>query len=102
MKKILSISEVVAERSGPSGTVETCATADALFDDAKSELQVTLDSFCRPVSLLAKERHEKPDWLPKPQVVHSQMEVSETSAAAKEIFRSWVRKVSEAAACKAI
>jgi hypothetical protein len=97
MKKVLSISEVVGERTGPAGRMETCATAEALFDDSKSQLEVALDSFCRPVDLRAKERHERPAWLPQPQVVHSQVDVSETLPASKDIFRSWAKKVSQAA-----
>jgi hypothetical protein len=98
MKKVLSISEVVSEWAGPTGRVETCATAEALFDETKSELQVALDSFCRPVDLCAKETHQKPAWLPHSQLVHTQMDVSETMPASKDIFRSWAKKVGAAAA----
>src|SRR4051812_11132497 len=49
MKTILSTNEIIGFVAHSESELEICATAEANFDEGKSQMEVELDSFVRPV-----------------------------------------------------
>ena len=97
MKRIIDTSEVLGTVETPEGTREVCISAEANYDEGKGRLTVELKSFLRNTDLVAKEKHFRADWLPKPQTVRESAGPDETVELAREIFHRWERKVREAA-----
>lgn len=97
MKNVISISEVVGSREESGSTTEIVATADAVFDEGKSELVTRVGSFLRPVDLCHKEHHFTADWLPRSETIREGVSLDEAVPLAKEIFHRWVLKVRQAA-----
>ena len=97
VKNLLSISDIVETLENQLGTCEVCATAEASFADATAELAVECDSFLRVVHQQGKDETLRPEWLPRQDSVKTQVSRAEAVAAAKDIFRSWVKKVRQAA-----
>ena len=93
MRRIISISEVVEEVDLDGGRFEACATAEADYDETKSQLMVRLDSFLRPADLKTGIKQFSPDWLPRKETVKESVAPEEASEVAKEIFHRWVKKV---------
>ena len=93
MKRIISTSEIIGSFTRGEHQFEVCATAEANFDEAKSQMKLELDSFIRPVDIRAKEKHLAADWLPKKQSLTEAVSQDEAVALAKEIFDRWVGKV---------
>ena len=93
MGKVIDISEIVEALERDGKQFEVCASAQGGYDDATGRLELTLDSFLRPVDLVHKEQHMSADWLPARQVVREAVAWQESSALAKEIFRRWALKV---------
>ena len=91
MKKIISISEIVAPIQVESDLYEVWASAEA--DYHKGKLEVKLDSFLRRS---ADNEHLSPSWLPVKQKVIEQIDFEEGNPAAKEIFENWVKRVRRA------
>ena len=86
-------SEPVGSRELKDGIFEVWATADAQYDDVRSELLVDLGSFVRPTDIRLRETRIVPDWLPQKGRVAEHVAYEEGHDQAKEIFESWVRKV---------
>jgi hypothetical protein len=93
MKKVISISEIVAPIRVENDACEVWASADAEYDEAKSRLQVTLESFLRRSS---DNEHLPASWLPGTETVTDHVDFEEGSPAAKEIFEDWVKQVRRA------
>lgn len=93
MKNVISISEVVESREESGRTIEVVATAEAAFEEEKSELVTALGVFLRPVDLQHKEKHLTADWLPSGEVIRERVSLDEAALLAKEIFHRWVGKV---------
>ena len=93
MKRIISTSEIIGSFTRGENEFEVCATAEADFDEAKSQLLLELDSFIRPVDIRSKEKHLPTDWLPKKQRLKESVSQDEAVTLAKEIFHRWVGKV---------
>ena len=91
MKKIISISEIVAPIQVESDLCEIWASADASYH--KGKLEVKLDSFLRRSR---DNEHLSADWLPAAEKVIERVGLEEGSPAAKEIFGNWVERVRRA------
>lgn len=90
MKKVISISEIVAPVRVENDVCEVWASADASYDEAKSLLKVKLGSFLRRSC-----DHERvaASWLPGEETVNGRVDFEEGSSAAKEIFENWVKRI---------
>jgi hypothetical protein len=89
MKKVISISEIVAPIRVENDHYEIWASADANYHEG--QLEVQLDSFLRRST---DNEHLSPSWLPaKHQTVIEHVDFEEGSPAAKEIFENWVKRV---------
>jgi hypothetical protein len=93
MKTVAMLSEPVASKELKDGVYEVWVTAEAQYDDARSELQVDLDSFVRPTDIRLKDVRIDAEWLPKKGRVAEHVSSEEAHDQTKEIFESWVRKV---------
>lgn len=91
--KTIMLSEPVASREAKDGVYEVWAIAEGNYDDTRSELRLSLDSFVRPTDLRTKDAHIHAEWLPKGGDVAEHVGAEEAHEQAKEIFESWVRKV---------
>ena len=87
------LSEPLVAKELKDGTYEVWATAEAHYDDGRSELVVELDSFVRPTDIRLKDTRIYPEWLPKNGKVAEYVSSEEAHEQTKEIFESWVRKV---------
>ncbi len=96
MKNLLSISDIVETLENRAGTCEVCATAEARYEEAASLLVVECDCFLRVVHQRGADESSRPAWLPRKDSVKTSVAREEAVAAAKEIFRSWVKKVRQA------
>lgn len=88
MKKVISISEVVAPLQVENDPREIWATADASYHEGK--LEVKLDSFVRRAR---DNEHLPAPWLPDAETVVERVDFEEGSPAAREIFENWVKRV---------
>lgn len=93
MKRIISSSEIIGSFTRDDHEFEVCASAEADFDEAKSQLLLDLDSFIRPVDIRSKEKHLPADWLPKKESLKESVSQEDAVSLAKEIFHRWVGKV---------
>jgi hypothetical protein len=92
MKKVMSISEVVASAATWQGAWELRATAEALYDEAKSVLVVQLESCARPSDAKCTGGIVA-DWLPGPRIKRESVPWTRALPAAETIFQHWVEKV---------
>jgi hypothetical protein len=83
MKKVISISEIVAPIQIEDDLCEVWASAEASYHEGK--LEVELDSFVRRSS---DNEHLSASWLPETQTVIERVDFEEGSPAAKEIFET--------------
>lgn len=93
MKRVISISEIVAPVQVESNPCEVWASADAGYNEANAELEVELGAYLR------RSRDNKrlsANWLPPDEKVSERVDFDEASSAAKEIFESWVHRVRRA------
>ena len=97
MRHVIDTSEVLGTIETAEGSFELCASADAGFDSNAGLLGVELRAFFRPVGKLAKASHLRFHWLPSNETVMETCSHDESTDVAKDVFRSWVRKVHEAA-----
>ena len=93
MRQVISISEFVASIRVENDACEVWASADANYNEAKSRLQVKLDSFLRRSS---DNEHMPASWLPGKEAVNERVDFEEGNPAAKEIFENWVKRVRRA------
>ena len=93
MKTILSTSEIIGFVAHAESELEICATAEANFDEGKSQMEVELNSFVRPVDDYSREKPVCPCWLPKKQTAREIVPRSEALELARDIFHRWVGRV---------
>ena len=93
MKTILSTSEIIGFVAHAESELEICATAEANFDEGKSQMEVELNSFVRPVDDYSREKPVCPCWLPKKQTAREIVSRSEALELARDIFHRWVGRV---------
>jgi hypothetical protein len=91
MKKVISISEIVAPIRVENERCEVWASADADYHERK--LEVKLESFLRRSR---DNERVSASWLPATETVIEHIDFEEGSPAAKEIFESWVKRVRRA------
>ena len=87
----ISISEILGTIE--DGSVEVCATADAEYDASAEKVSVSLDAFTRRVLPVGAGRHIPQPWLPAAEEVSEHLPREEAVSFAKDVFRSWHRKV---------
>jgi hypothetical protein len=91
MRKVISISEIVAPIQVESDLCEVWATADASYHEGK--LEVKLDSFVRR----ARDNERlSASWLPRAERLAERVDFEEGSPAAREIFGNWIKRVRRA------
>ncbi|MBM3821911.1 MAG: hypothetical protein FJ404_03305 [Verrucomicrobia bacterium] len=95
MKHVIDTCEALGCVQLNGETFELVAEAQAMHDEPGRRLLVELKSFLRPVSLTAKERHVRADWLPADHTVNESAEAGECREMTRDIFSRWVRKVRE-------
>jgi len=93
MKTILSTSEILGFVAHDESELEICATAEANFEEGRSQMEVELDSVLCPVNMRSPERPVCPGWLPKKQTVREHVPRSEAVELARDIFQQWVGRV---------
>ena len=91
MKKVISISEIVASIQVENDLCKVWASAAADYHEGK--LEVKLESFLRRSS---DNKRVSASWLPETETVVEHIDFEEGSPAAKEIFENWVRRVRRA------
>jgi hypothetical protein len=91
MKKVISISEIVAPIQLKNDLCEVWATADASYHEG--QLEVKLDRFVRRAR---DNEHLQASWLPETERVVERVDFEEGSSATKEIFANWVKRVRQA------
>jgi len=91
METAISISEILGTID--DGRVEVCATADASYDSAAEKVSVALNAFARRVPASSDDEHVPEPWLPPHERVTEIVPRREAASFAKDVFRSWVRKV---------
>ena len=91
MKKVISISEIVAPIQIEDDFCVVWTSAEANYHEGK--LEVKLDSFLRRSS---DNEHLSTNWLPETETVIERVDFEEGSPAAKEIFENWVKRVRQA------
>ena len=95
MKKLITISELVATLHMDGESVAVHATADAHFDEANSRLRVDLDSCLRPTDGGVLAGTTALPELPAKATVTESVDLADAFSLTKEIFSSWVRRVRE-------
>jgi hypothetical protein len=91
MKKVISISEIVAPIQVENDLCNVWASAEADYHEGK--LEVKLESFLRRSS---DNERASASWLPETETVVEHIGFEEGSPAAKEIFESWAKRVRRA------
>lgn len=93
MRRVLSISEVVETLATPSGACEVLAIGDASYDEVYAQMEMRLDCVFRPAVAEADGRGPAPATLPRRDTVTVKLDWMEALPAARDIFRSWVKRV---------
>ncbi len=101
MKKIITITEIVAEMATERGESDVCASAVAQFDEVNSRMEVELRAYLRPIDPQRTREHWHADWLPADEIVRETVAWEEVMPLAKDIFQSWVRKIRQTQSCLA-
>lgn len=91
MNTPIFISEIIGTIH--DGAVEVCATANAAYDLEKQRVSVSLEAFARDVSGQGNGQHFPEPWLPQAECVVENLSREEATSFAKDVFRSWIRKV---------
>ena len=95
MKRIISITRIVDSHEVTRGTREVIASAEAIFDEGKSELVVDLDGKVQVTDAKGHDTLVTEDWMPHRTIVREHLSLAEAPDAAKEIFENWAHKVRE-------
>jgi len=95
MKKIYSTNQIIGGFRNGKSDLEVCATAEADFDEERSQLLIELDSFVRPVDLRSKETHLKTGWVPKKQSFTETVSPEQAPDLAREILHRWVHRIQQ-------
>lgn len=96
MKKQICIHEIIASRETGGGPYEIHAAMDSLYDEAKQQLIVELDSFLLSAEIKGHPQPLRPAWLPRRDTLREAVELADAVDEAKEIFSNWVGKVRRA------
>jgi len=91
MESVISISEVIGTIE--DGKIEVCATAEAAYDRAKERVFVSLEAFGRHLSASGDGSHVPIPWLPAGEHVTNDLPREDATPFARDVFRSWARKV---------
>jgi hypothetical protein len=95
MKRIISAIEVLGTFAQGEREYEVCATVDAGYEEPKSQLVTTLESYVRPVGPGVKDERLPAEWLPAQERIRESMPLGDALAAAREVFHYWVNRVRE-------
>jgi hypothetical protein len=90
MRRVISISQIVAPIHVESGSWEVWASADVNYDEAKSLLEVKLDSFLRRAR---DDKRLSTNRLPNAQAVFSTVPFEQGGSVAKKMFEQWVKRL---------
>lgn len=93
MKRIFSTSQIIGPFTRDEQNFEACATAEAQYDEERSQLVMELDSFVRPANLRSKEVHLHTQWLPGRRNFKESVSPDEAPDLARDIFHRWVGTV---------
>lgn len=93
MRTIISTSEIIGVVRCVEGRLEVCVNGEAVFDEAASQLVMTLSGFLRQAGPGVGDERVTKDWLPADQTVRESLAYHEALPAAREIFKSWAAKV---------
>ena len=92
-RPVLDALDIIETRNIDAGSYEICACAKSVLDESGPELTIELDAFVRRFEMRGKDFQFKPGWLPRKDTVRMRTASDEAAAAAREVFRSWVKKV---------
>ena len=92
-RTVLDALDIIETKSIDSDSYEICGCARALLDESSPELVIELDAFVRRFEMRGKDIQFRPGWLPRKDTVRMRTASDEAAEAAKEVFRSWVKKV---------
>ena len=98
MKKILSTSESINPQQLGTQLREIHATGEAVYDERRKELRMTLDCRVRESRWGRKDRYRRLNWLPKKQSLREPMPAEEALPAARSIFHTWTERIRRQAA----
>lgn len=93
MEHIIFISEVLNDGQGGDAAAEVVATADAIYDSGAQKVAVELGVFARRVAVSGDGENLSMPWLPHAERVVEHLARDEAADFAKDVFRSWVKKV---------
>jgi len=102
MEHFLDSISVVGATDLEDGTMDVCAEVAAHYNSPARELTVTLDSFLRPPDATKHKQRLHAPWLPERQVVREAVEPDEASDMARDIARSWRKKIIEVIPSRAL
>ena len=97
MNQILSASEILGTINLPQGECEVMATANGDYSLRSGNLVVSLEACVHPTRSSKTDEPVDTKWLPEPETVTESVEADEAGEVARDVFRSWVRKVRAAA-----
>ncbi len=100
MRRVISSSEIVGTCECQGMTMDVSAHSDAFYEESTGTLQVRLMAEAEPADIEFHTSWPRPDWLPAKQTVEEHLPYEDCLVEAKEIFRSWARKVREAIPAK--
>lgn len=92
-EKLISIGEIIETISDADGEIEVRATAEAEYEAAAEKISVALGSFARRLAVSGHGEHVSRSWLPPAEQVTEQLSRGEATMFAKDVFKSWVKKV---------
>ncbi|MDD5200443.1 MAG: hypothetical protein PHC88_11650 [Terrimicrobiaceae bacterium] len=95
MDQVLDSTSVVGTADFDGGQVDVCSEAKCVYDVAKQELVVSLESFVRHPNPPLRRQRVKAPWLPERQTVRELVPVDEAGDMARDIASSWRRKIAE-------
>jgi hypothetical protein len=98
MKRIFSSSQIIGPFTRDKQALQACATAEAQYDEERSQLVIELDSFVRSANLRAKEEHLHTNWLPKKQSLTESVSADEAPDLARDIYHRWIGRVRQSVA----
>ncbi|HEX8311644.1 MAG TPA: hypothetical protein VF614_10025, partial [Chthoniobacteraceae bacterium] len=87
------ISEIIETYGEGETETEVCATAETHYDSSAQKVSVALESFVRCVFAPGKREQQSLPWLPPAENVSEHLASDETDAFARDVFKSWVKKV---------
>jgi len=98
MNHPISLSEFVTRFSDPDSgdMMELHGTLEGHYDGTGHAVVADLDAYACPDDASHMQEHTRPTWLPQAQTLRAGGSPEETSAIARDIFHTWVRKLRDA------